>query len=142
MFTLEPKDELTTHDVLEAACVGPDALFKSKGDMRRMLQQGGVYLNGRRLGPEREPLSASDLLGGEFILLRKGARSYALDQGAMILERGPNFVARVVAVRREADRAFAQRVRDVRRGQTLARRARIARSHRHDAAASVPARPA
>jgi tyrosyl-tRNA synthetase len=78
VFTLEPKDELTTHDVLEAACVGTEALFKSKGDMRRMLQQGGVYLNGRRLGPEREPLPASDLLGGEFVLLRKGARSYAL----------------------------------------------------------------
>jgi tyrosyl-tRNA synthetase len=78
VFTLEPKDELTTHDVLEAACIGPDALFKSKGDMRRMLQQGGVYLNGRRLGPEREALSSNDLLGGEFLLLRKGARSYAL----------------------------------------------------------------
>ena len=78
VFTLEPKDELTTHDVLEAACVGGEALFKSKGDMRRMLQQGGVYLNGRRLGPEREPLATTDLLGGEFVLLRKGARSYAL----------------------------------------------------------------
>lgn len=78
VFTLEPKDEFTTHDMLEAACIGPDALFKSKGDMRRMLQQGGVYLNGRRLGAEREPLSTSDLLGGEFVLLRKGARSYGL----------------------------------------------------------------
>jgi tyrosyl-tRNA synthetase len=78
VFTLEPKDELTTYDALEAACIGTEALFKSKGDMRRMLQQGGVYLNGRRLGPEREPLSTSDLLGGEFVLLRKGARSYAL----------------------------------------------------------------
>ena len=78
VFTLEVKDDLTTYDVLEAACVGPEALFKSKGDMRRMIQQGGVYLNGRRLGPEREPLAKTDLLGGEFVLLRKGARSYAL----------------------------------------------------------------
>ena len=78
VFTIEPKDELTTYDVLEAACVGPDALFKSKGDMRRMLQQGGVYMNGRRLSAEREPITKNDLLGGEFILLRKGARSYAL----------------------------------------------------------------
>lgn len=78
VFTVEAKDDLTTYDVLEAACVGPDALFKSKGDMRRMLQQGGVYLNGRRLSPEREPVAKSDLLGGEFLLIRKGARSYAL----------------------------------------------------------------
>ena len=78
VFTLEPKDGYSTYDVLEAVCVGPEALFKSKADMRRMLQQGGVYLNGRRLGPEREPLQANDLLGGEFVLVRKGARSYGL----------------------------------------------------------------
>jgi tyrosyl-tRNA synthetase len=78
VFTVEPKDSLTTYDVLEAVCVGTDALFSSKADMRRMLQQGGVYLNGRRLGPERDPLSDDDLLGGEFVLVRKGARNYAL----------------------------------------------------------------
>jgi tyrosyl-tRNA synthetase len=78
VFTVEPKDALTTYDVLEAVCTGADALFSSKADMRRMLQQGGVYLNGRRLGPEREPLSDDDLLGGEFVLVRKGARNYAL----------------------------------------------------------------
>ena len=78
VFTMEPKDGYTTYDILEAVCVGTDALFKSKADMRRMLQQGGVYLNGRRLGPEREPLQPDDLLGGEFVLVRKGARSYGL----------------------------------------------------------------
>jgi tyrosyl-tRNA synthetase len=78
VFTVEAKDTLSTYDVLEAACVGPEALFKSKGDMRRMLQQGGVYLNGRRCSVEREPLAKSDLLCGEFVLLRKGARTYGL----------------------------------------------------------------
>jgi tyrosyl-tRNA synthetase len=78
VFTVEAKDNLSTYDVLEAACVGPDALFKSKGDMRRMLQQGGVYLNGRRCSPEREPLAKTDLLCGEFVLVRKGARTYGL----------------------------------------------------------------
>ena len=78
VFTLEPKDELTTYDILEATLVGPDALFASKGDMRRMLQQGGVYLNGRRLSAERVPLAPDDLLGDEFVLVRKGAKSYGL----------------------------------------------------------------
>jgi tyrosyl-tRNA synthetase len=81
VFTIEPnpdRAELTTHDVLDAVCVGVDPLFKSKGDMRRMLQQGGVYLNGRRLDPEREPLLAGDLLGDEFVLVRRGARNYGL----------------------------------------------------------------
>lgn len=78
VFTMEPKDEPTTHDVLEATLVGPDALFASKGDMRRMLQQGGVYLNARRLSAERSPLESGDLLGGEYVLVRKGSKSYGL----------------------------------------------------------------
>ena len=81
VYTLEPDPELTTlttHDILDAVCSSTNPLFSSKGEMRRMLQQGGVYLNGRRLGPEREPLAADDLLGGEFVLVRKGARTYAL----------------------------------------------------------------
>ncbi|HEX4681502.1 MAG TPA: tyrosine--tRNA ligase [Gemmatimonadaceae bacterium] len=78
VFTVEPKDEYSTYDVLEATLVGTDALFSSKADMRRMLQQGGVYLNGRRLGPERDPLKKEDLLGGQYVLVRKGAKSYGL----------------------------------------------------------------
>ncbi len=78
VFTVSFTDQLTTFDVLDAVCAGPDALFKSKGDMRRMVQQGGVYLNGRRLGPEREPIGFGELLGGEYLLIRKGAKTYAL----------------------------------------------------------------
>jgi tyrosyl-tRNA synthetase len=80
VFTVERKDQLTSYDVLEATLAGPEALFSSKADMRRMLQQGGVYLNGRRIGAEREPLAADDLLGGEFVLVRKGAKTYGLVQ--------------------------------------------------------------
>ena len=82
---------LTTHDVLDAVCHGSEALFKSKSDMRRMLQQGGVSLNGRRLGPERQPLLDDDLLAGEFVLLRKGSRSYGL---ARVGQEAPAFTER------------------------------------------------
>ena len=78
VFTVERKDQLTTFDILEATLVGPDALFSSKADMRRMLQQGGVYINGRRIGPEREALATDDLLHGEFVLVRKGSKTYGL----------------------------------------------------------------
>jgi tyrosyl-tRNA synthetase len=80
VFTVERKDQLTSYDVLEATLAGPEALFSCKAVMRRMLQQGGVYLNGRRIGAEREPLAADDLLGGEFVLVRKGAKTYGLVQ--------------------------------------------------------------
>jgi tyrosyl-tRNA synthetase len=81
VFSIEPdpaRTEITTYDVLEAACVGPSALFKSKGEARRMVQQGGVYLNGQRMDVERKPLGPDDLLGGKYVLIRKGARSYGL----------------------------------------------------------------
>ena len=73
-----------TYDVLEAACVGPDALFKSKGDMRRMIQQGGVYLNGKRATAEREVLSKSDFLAGEFVLIRKGRAVVRVGEGEVL----------------------------------------------------------
>ena len=81
VFTIEPdpaRTEVTTYDVLEAVCVGPEALFKSKGEARRMVQQGGVYLNGQRMEVERRPLRPEDLLGGKYVLVRKGARNYGL----------------------------------------------------------------
>jgi len=59
-------------------CVGNDALFKSKGEARRMVQQGGVYLNGQRMEVERRPLRPEELLGGKYVLVRKGARNYGL----------------------------------------------------------------
>ena len=65
-----------------------EALFESKGDLRRMLQQGGVYMNGRRLSPEREPVSKHDLLGGEFVLIRKGSKSYGLVKVRLAYRRG------------------------------------------------------
>ena len=81
VFSVEPdpeRTEVTTYDVLEAACVGTSALFKSKGEARRMISQGGVYLNGERMESERRPLHSEELLGGKYVLIRKGARNYGL----------------------------------------------------------------
>jgi tyrosyl-tRNA synthetase len=52
-------------------------LVASSGEARRAIGQGGVYLNGERLAGDRE-LAAEDLLHGEYALLRKGKRSYAM----------------------------------------------------------------
>jgi tyrosyl-tRNA synthetase len=77
-FSIQRHGPVDTNDIIEAVSTGPDALFKSKGDGRRMIQQGGVYLNGERRGPERRTLTDDDLLGGRFVLVRKGTRNYAL----------------------------------------------------------------
>jgi tyrosyl-tRNA synthetase len=70
----QPRDTVTLLDALSS---GPDALFKSKGEAKRAVEQGGLYLNGERVGADRMPISSNDLLHG-YLLVRKGARSYCL----------------------------------------------------------------
>lgn len=77
-FELNGGKEIDTQDVINAVSGEGDALFKSRGEARRALEQGGVYLNGERLGTERVPLSAGSVLHEKYVLVRKGARSYAL----------------------------------------------------------------
>ncbi|MDP9205311.1 MAG: tyrosine--tRNA ligase [Gemmatimonadota bacterium] len=52
-------------------------LAPSKSAARRLVEQGGVSLNGQRANAETDLASASTLAGG-YYLLRKGARDYGL----------------------------------------------------------------
>ncbi|MDQ6689479.1 MAG: S4 domain-containing protein, partial [Gemmatimonadota bacterium] len=52
-------------------------LAASKGAARRLVEQGGVYLNGQRVSADAN-LSATKPLPGGYHLLRKGARDYGL----------------------------------------------------------------
>ncbi|HEY6219199.1 MAG TPA: tyrosine--tRNA ligase, partial [Gemmatimonadaceae bacterium] len=61
--------------LLDAATGDSAALFKSKGDAKRMVQQGGVYLNGIRVDDSVKTVRP---LHGKYVLLRKGAKNYAL----------------------------------------------------------------
>jgi len=51
-------------------------LAKSKGDARRSLSDGGMYLNNRRAAEQNVTLQ--DVVDGKFIVLRKGRKNYAL----------------------------------------------------------------
>jgi tyrosyl-tRNA synthetase len=52
-------------------------LCESKGAARRTVSEGGAYLNNLRVEePEMRP-AASDLLGGEWLVLRRGKKSFA-----------------------------------------------------------------
>jgi tyrosyl-tRNA synthetase len=64
----------TAGDVI-GVVTGEKDLFKSRGDAKRMVQQGGVYINGQRIAAEDEPVS---VLYGKYILVRKGSKNYAL----------------------------------------------------------------
>jgi len=52
-------------------------LAASKSAARRLVEQGGVYLNGQRASVDAS-LSSSQALAGKYHLLRKGAREYGL----------------------------------------------------------------
>ncbi|WP_234412402.1 tyrosine--tRNA ligase [Nocardioides sediminis] len=52
-------------------------LAKSKGDARRTVSEGGAYLNNERVeDPELVP-GDGDLLGGEWLVLRRGKKKFA-----------------------------------------------------------------
>jgi tyrosyl-tRNA synthetase len=53
-------------------------LVKSKGEARRLLQQGGLYANGQKLAADATMLSAGDAIHGAYYVLRKGARDMAI----------------------------------------------------------------
>ena len=63
-------------DVLELLVAAK--LVTSKGAGRRVLEQGGVYVNGRRITAAERQLGPEQFLHGRHVLLRKGAREYAL----------------------------------------------------------------
>jgi len=55
-------------------------LAASKGEARRQIQQGGVSVNGRRLGAAEFHVSREEAILGGYVLVRKGARDLALVQ--------------------------------------------------------------
>ncbi len=59
-------------DLLVAAGLSP-----SKGQARRDLEAGGVYLNNQRSSGIDQRVGRGDLLFGRYLLLRKGKKSYA-----------------------------------------------------------------
>jgi tyrosyl-tRNA synthetase len=65
-----------TVDVLELFVAA--RLAPSKGAARRLLEQGGLTVNGRRLGADDKVIERAAALHGRYLLLRKGAREYAV----------------------------------------------------------------
>ena len=54
------------------------AMAKSKGEARRSIQEGGIYLNNVRLNEPGQSVSVQNILEGQFIVLRKGRKNYAM----------------------------------------------------------------
>jgi tyrosyl-tRNA synthetase len=50
----------------------------SKGAARRIIEAGGIYVNNRRVTDVRAMIGLSDLIDGQYLVMRKGAREYHL----------------------------------------------------------------
>ena len=57
--------------------VAATGIVKSKSDARRILKEGGAYLNNEKVMSEDFAPTSSDLLHGKYLLLRKGKRDLA-----------------------------------------------------------------
>ncbi len=66
-------DGFSLGDALVVAGLAP-----SKGEAKRLVQGGGVCVNNRRADDVRKTISASEFIGGQVLVLRKGARHYHL----------------------------------------------------------------
>ena len=53
-------------------------LAQSRGQARKDVRGGGVYVNNRRTDDEQHKLQSGDLLFGKYLLLRRGKRNYAV----------------------------------------------------------------
>ena len=57
--------------------ISSTGVVKSKSDARRIIKEGGAYLNNQKISSEDFKPSVSDLIHGRFLVLRKGKRDLA-----------------------------------------------------------------
>lgn len=53
-------------------------LAQSRGQARKDVKGGGVYVNSKRIDNEQQKINSEDLIFDKYILLRRGKRNYAL----------------------------------------------------------------
>lgn len=66
----QPAVELFTRDDVK--------VFASKGEMRKMVQGGGVSLNKEKLAAFDRVVTADDLIDGKYLLVQRGKKNYYL----------------------------------------------------------------
>jgi tyrosyl-tRNA synthetase len=71
--TVDPAEGMpTVVDLLVAT-----GLAKSKGEARRTIGEGGAYLNNARVEDPEAEVSKDDLIGGTWLVLRRGKKNFA-----------------------------------------------------------------
>ena len=72
------KEELAAGIPLLDLLAAKTAVFPSKGEARKMVQQGGVSLNKRKVTDPNTTVTAEELLNGKYLLAQRGKKNYYL----------------------------------------------------------------
>ena len=83
VFEGVPTFEVSRQDIEEGIkladlLVDRAAVFPSKGEMRKLAQQGGLSINKEKVSDAYAPASKDMLLNGKYILIQKGKKNYFL----------------------------------------------------------------
>jgi len=73
-----PKTRLEGQGLNIVDLLTESGVASSKGDARRTISAGGMYLNNRRLDDTDRSVSLADAIEGRFLVLRKGRKNYHL----------------------------------------------------------------
>jgi len=72
------RDELSAGIKAIDLCTEKAAIFPSKGEMRKLVQSGGISLNKEKLSNQDEIINADKLLNGKYLLVQRGKKNYTL----------------------------------------------------------------
>jgi tyrosyl-tRNA synthetase len=82
IFSEVPSSELSSDSIGDGVplvdLVISSGFAPSKGAARRLIEEGGIYINNRRISDTQATIDRSTFIDGQFLVLRKGARKYHL----------------------------------------------------------------
>lgn len=73
-----PKTQLEGEGLRIVDLLVNTGFMKSKGEARRAIAEGGVYLNNQRVAEPNQTTTLNKLLDGRFLVLRRGRKNYHL----------------------------------------------------------------
>src|SRR5690606_5763875 len=77
LFKTEKNNFDTSISLLEVL-VEKNAVFPSKGELRRTIKEGGLSINKEKITDEQLLLTGNDLINNKYLLVQKGKKNYFL----------------------------------------------------------------
>jgi tyrosyl-tRNA synthetase len=71
-----PRDSVVGQNIVSVA--GSAKLVASKGELKRIFDQGGFYLNNKQETNQQRKIEESDIIDSKILLLRTGKKNYKL----------------------------------------------------------------